>query len=160
MVSRDFIPKKSCVCGTHSVFWRNLWHCFIFDFSMSFYITFKRKLWHVGHKWVICGSHPDCSVGQQVWSMATFNPDVLWLHNYKLIQYSYVTGFVKRGLMHAPNFLTLRMCNATSLWPIALKFGSNTFLSLNRYEGIIQCTSLFTNKVSYISSKLQNQLCV
>ena len=37
-------------------------------FSMSFYITFKKKTW-------ACGSHPDCSVGQvgqQVWP--TFNP--------------------------------------------------------------------------------------
>ena len=44
-------------------------------FSISFYITFKRKLQHLGHKRVICGSHVDCSVGQvgqQVWS--TFNP--------------------------------------------------------------------------------------
>ena len=28
--------------------------------------TFKRKLQHVGHKWVICGSHLDCSVGEWV----------------------------------------------------------------------------------------------
>ena len=31
---------------------------------MSCYITFKRKLQHVGHKWIIYGSHLDCSVGQ------------------------------------------------------------------------------------------------
>ena len=35
-------------------------------FFMSCYIAFKRKLQHLGHKWVICGSHPDCSVGQWV----------------------------------------------------------------------------------------------
>ena len=39
--------------------------------------TFKKKTSTCGHKWVICGSHPDYSVvsgsmGQQVWS--TFNP--------------------------------------------------------------------------------------
>ena len=27
-------------------------------------LLLKRKLQHVGHKWVICGSHPDCSVDQ------------------------------------------------------------------------------------------------
>ena len=27
---------------------------------------YKRKLPHVGHKWVICGSHMDCSVAQWV----------------------------------------------------------------------------------------------
>ena len=39
-----------------------LFHTKIF----SCYVTLllKRKLQHVGHKWVICGSHPDCSVGQ------------------------------------------------------------------------------------------------
>ena len=39
VVSRDFIPKNS-VHGTSFVSWRNLWHCFISDFSMLFYITF------------------------------------------------------------------------------------------------------------------------
>ena len=36
---------------------------------MSCYVHWlhlKRKLQHVGRKWVICGSHPDCSVGQWV----------------------------------------------------------------------------------------------
>ena len=27
---------------------------------------YLRKLQHVGHKWVICGSNPDCSMGQWV----------------------------------------------------------------------------------------------
>ena len=48
VVSRDFILKTS-LCGTSSVSWRNLWHCFIPDFSMSFYITFKKKA-------LVCGS--------------------------------------------------------------------------------------------------------
>ena len=33
---------------------------------MSYHITFKRKLQHVGNKQVICGSHPNCSVDQWV----------------------------------------------------------------------------------------------
>ena len=43
-------------------------------FSCYVALLIKRNLQHVGHKWVICGSHPDCSVGQQV--RHTFNPDV------------------------------------------------------------------------------------
>ena len=36
-------------------------------FLMSCYNTFKKKTsTYGGHKWVICGSHPDCSVGQWV----------------------------------------------------------------------------------------------
>ena len=33
---------------------------------MLHWLHLKRKLQHVGHKWVICGSHPDCFVGQWV----------------------------------------------------------------------------------------------
>ena len=36
------------------------------QFSCHVTLLLKRKLQHVGHKWVICGSHPDCSVGQWV----------------------------------------------------------------------------------------------
>ena len=36
------------------------------NFSCHVTLLLKRKLQHVGHKWVICGSHPDCSVGQWV----------------------------------------------------------------------------------------------
>ena len=48
--------------------WRNLWHCSI---SKIFHVILatlllKRKFQHVCHKWVICGSHPGCSVGQWV----------------------------------------------------------------------------------------------
>ena len=43
------------------------------------YITFKRNLQHVSHKWIICGSHPDCSVGQMGQQVRvvqpTFDPD-------------------------------------------------------------------------------------
>ena len=42
----------------------------------------------------------------------------------------YVTKFAKRGLIHASNFSTLRMCNSTSIGPTALEFGSKSFLSL------------------------------
>ena len=43
---------------------------------LSCYISYlKRKLRHVGHKWVICGSHLDCSVGQMGQQVRpTFNP--------------------------------------------------------------------------------------
>ena len=33
--------------------------------------------------------------------------------------YIYVTEFAKRGLIHASNFLTLRMCNSGSVGPTA-----------------------------------------
>ena len=38
-------------------------------------LLLKRKFQHVGHKWVICGSHPDCSVRQ--W--------VKWVNRYDLL---------------------------------------------------------------------------
>ena len=36
------------------------------NFSCHVTLLLKRKLQYVGHKWVICGSHLDCSVGQWV----------------------------------------------------------------------------------------------
>ena len=42
----------------------------------------------------------------------------------------YVTEFAKRGLIHASDFSTLRICNSASVGPIALKFGGRTFPSL------------------------------
>ena len=42
----------------------------------------------------------------------------------------YVTEFVKRGLIHTPNFSTLRMRNSASIGSTALKFGSKSSLSL------------------------------
>ena len=73
VVSRDFILKNS-EHETSSVSCqkqRNLWHCFISDFSMSLYITYIKKAsacGSVGHIFrLFCGS-----VGQQVWP--TFNP--------------------------------------------------------------------------------------
>ena len=71
VVSRDFILKNS-VCGTSSVSQRNLWHCFISDFFMSFYNSYFQK--ENLSMWVTSGSHPDCSVGQvsqQVWPLST-----------------------------------------------------------------------------------------
>ena len=44
--------------------------------------------------------------------------------------WSYVTKFAKRGLIHAFNFSTLRMCNSASVGPTALKFRGRPFLSL------------------------------
>ena len=43
----------------------------------------------------------------------------------------YLTEFTKRGLVHASNFSTLRLCNLTCLWPTALNFGGSTVLSLH-----------------------------
>ena len=43
---------------------------------------------------------------------------------------TYVTEFVKRGLIHASDILTLRRYNSASVGPTALKFGSRTLLSL------------------------------
>jgi len=44
--------------------------------------------------------------------------------------YAYVTGFAKRGLMHAFNISTLKICNSAVVEPIALKFGKLPFLLL------------------------------
>ena len=43
-----------------------------------------------------------------------------------------MTEFAKRGLIHATDFLTLRMCTSASrsVGPTALKFGGRTLLSL------------------------------
>ena len=48
----------------------------IVPYQKNFMSRYIRKLQHVGHKLVICGLHPDCSVGemdQQV--QPTFNSD-------------------------------------------------------------------------------------
>ena len=80
VVARDFILKNS-VHGTSSVSWRNLWHCFTSDFSMSFYITFKKKTLacgsQEGHMWITSRFLYGLvhQVGQQVWP--TFNPGLL-----------------------------------------------------------------------------------
>ena len=42
----------------------------------------------------------------------------------------YVTEFAKRGLIHASNFLTVRMCNSASVGPTALKFAGTLFPSM------------------------------
>ena len=75
-----FHSQKVCACKWLNYVscqeQRNLWHCFISEFSI---LLLKRKLQYGGHKWVIymwvtsgllcaCGS-----VCQQVW--LTFNPD-------------------------------------------------------------------------------------
>ena len=36
------------------------------NFSYRVTLLLKRNLQHVGHKLIVCGSHPDCSVGQWV----------------------------------------------------------------------------------------------
>ena len=66
VISKDFIFKKS-VQGTG--------FCTLPSMKKSIYgivliknfsLLSKRKFQHVGHKWVICGSHLDCSVDQWV----------------------------------------------------------------------------------------------
>ena len=64
---------------------------------MSCYInylaTFKRKLQHVGHKWVICGSHPDSSVGQWVKWVNRCDPlstlVIIYVYSYVAVLISY-----------------------------------------------------------------------
>ena len=47
---------------------------------MSLALLLKRKFQHVGHKWVTCGSHPDCSMGQWVKCVTHFQP---WWVSYR-----------------------------------------------------------------------------
>ena len=80
VVSKYFIFKKS-VQGTGSESCqklRNLWHCSI---STIFHVMLQRNLQHVDHKWVICGSHPDCSVGQWVKWVNRCDPLSTLIHN-------------------------------------------------------------------------------
>ena len=43
----------------------------------------------------------------------------------------FVTGFVKRNLIHASNSLTLRrIWNSACVWPTALKFDSRTYIDI------------------------------
>ena len=48
--------------------------------NFSCHVTYcLKELQHVGYKWVIYGSHPDCSVGQMGQQMQpSFNPGMLW----------------------------------------------------------------------------------
>ena len=69
-VSKYFTFKKS-MQGTGSVailprMKKSMTLFHIKNFSCHVTLLLKRKFQHVGHKWVICGSHPDCSVGQWV----------------------------------------------------------------------------------------------
>ena len=77
---QKFHSQEFCAWDASSASWRSLWHCFISDFSMSFYITFKKKTLAYGSQegqmWItprlLCGSVDQ--VRQQVWS--TFNPGI------------------------------------------------------------------------------------
>ena len=60
---------------------------------------------------------------------------------------TFVTGFTKRGLIHASNFSNLRLCYLAYIWPTALKFGSRTFLLLLLYDNKFQLNSLLIHKV-------------
>ena len=50
---------------------------------MLHWLHVKRKLQHVGHKWVMCGSHPDCSVGQWV-TWVNRNLEILFVHDLQI----------------------------------------------------------------------------
>ena len=66
MVSNDFIfcaRDRFCILPRMKKS-MGLFH--IKSFSCHVTILLKRKLQHVGHKWVMCGSHLDCSMGQWV----------------------------------------------------------------------------------------------
>ena len=58
-----------------------------------------------------------------------------------------MTGFVKRGLIHASNFSNLRICCSACIGSIALNTGSRTFLSLYLYDRKFQPISLLINEV-------------
>ena len=62
-------------------------------------------------------------------------------------QTRYVTGFAKRGLMHASNLSTLKICDSAYVRPIAFKFGKLSFLSLYLFEIKFQLNILFTKEV-------------
>ena len=67
--------------------------------------------------------HKQAISGEEMHTLITFMLNVMASN-------IYVTEFAKRGLIHASNVSTLRMCNSTSIRPTALKFGSRTLLSL------------------------------
>ena len=66
-MSKDFIFQKS-MQGTGSVSYQKQRNLYIYgivsyqNFSCHVTLLLKGKLQHVGHKWVICGSHLDYSV--------------------------------------------------------------------------------------------------
>ena len=66
VMSEDF----TFVQGTSSVFCPRMKKSMVLlhikKFSGHVTLVLKRKLQHVGHKWVTSGSHSDCSVGQWV----------------------------------------------------------------------------------------------
>ena len=76
----------------------------------------------------------------------------LCTQNIHIHTYVYVTGFAKRGLIHASNFATLRMCNSAHVLPTTLKFGTWPFLSLWLYERKFQLNSSLTNEVMPLQS--------
>ena len=60
---------------------------------------------------------------------------------------TYVIGFAKRGLIHASNFLTVRMCNSACVWPTDLKCGSRIVLSVYLHDRKICLHSILTHEV-------------
>ena len=52
------------------------------------------------------------------------------------ILYNYVTGFVKRGLIHASNFSTLRTCNSANQLVLELHVQLQNFVRRLSYRGL------------------------
>ena len=73
---------------------------------------------------IVTGNH-------QEWMNYDMDTKVFLLYHTSFINIPiYVTEFEKKGLIHASNFSTLRMCNSASIGPTTLIFGSKSFLSL------------------------------
>ena len=51
-----------------------------------------------------------------------------------------MTGFAKRGLIHASNVLNLRLCNSACVGPTDLKFGRRIVLLLYYTYRMEQCS--------------------
>ena len=74
-MSKDFIFKKSVqgrdqfcqyLAKNEDIYSIVPYQKFSCHACMLATLLLKRKLQHVGHKWIICGSHLDCSVDQWV----------------------------------------------------------------------------------------------
>ena len=73
-------------------------------------LLLKRKLQDVGHKWVICGSHPACSVGQWVkWSTGVthghFQPWYLCIRMYLMYNHGQFCDCSTREALYIIKYL-------------------------------------------------------
>ena len=86
------------------------------SFSCHVTLLLKGKLQCVGHKWVICGSHLDCSVGQWVEWVNRCDPlstQLVFLdiggHIFLVNPYNYVSTIVLNDIYN----MVLATCNVT-----------------------------------------------